>query len=175
MRLFGYISAVLLVAVSTSHAAERYVCPNGKVISSFDDCPTVKNWGAFPVTKTQHVRISGLSDETVMGRFREDDSMTQISLSLKDTGSHFTKIGIIQLSHEKRQPYLQILGPSLSSDEEKVRGYNATTDSYGLYQIHKSDGTRLAFEECLINAIAQEARTNPDSDIEFESSCKKSD
>ena len=177
MRSFCFIPAILILAVSPSHAAERYVCPDGssKAISSFDDCPTVKRWGAFPVTKTQDVRISGLSDEIVTGSFKEDDSMTQISLSLKDTGSHLTKIVIIQLSHEKRHPYLQIFGPSSSSGEEMVRDYIVITDSYELYQIHKLDGTRLAFEECLINAIAQEARENPDSNIEFETSCKNSD
>ena len=185
MRLFGYISAILLVAVLPSHAAEKYVCPDGTSVANFDYCPTGKKWSVPTMVKKRDVRISGLSNEVVTGsveysndnaisRRITDEFATAIYLNLKDTDSEFTKIGVTHGEIDKRV-WLHISGPNSPPDRETVRRYRARLDSEDRYQIYKSDGTRLTFEDCLVTEVLREARTNPDSDIEFETSCKKPD
>ncbi len=184
MRIFGFMSAALLLTVSPSHAADKYVCPNGKTISTFDHCPTVKKWGAPSVTKKQDVRISGLSDEIITGSFVRsnntgivnyiaDEFATDISLDLKGTGSEFSKIGVMHGEIDRRV-WLHVSGSSSPNESGTVSRYRARLDSFDRYQIHKPDGSRLRFEECLMTEVLQEALANPNSDIEFVTSCKNS-
>jgi len=187
MRLFGYISAVLLVAVSPSHAAERYVCPDGssKAVSSFDDCPKGEKLSALAAMKKRDVRILGLSDKPITGSFKRlkdtginryisDEFATSISLDLKESGSEFSKISITHGDTDKAV-WLHISGPSSPDDRETVSRYRATRDSIDRYQIYKPDGTFLAFEACLMTEVLEEGRASLNLDIEFETSCKKSD
>ncbi len=137
------------------------------------------------MTERQDVRISGLSDKTITGSFERtneiviswhitDEFATSIYLDLKDSGSEFSKI-IVTHGEIDRRVWLHISGPTSPNDRETVRSYGARLDSYDRYQIYKPDNTRLAFEECLLSEVRQKALVNPNSDIAFETTCKKPD
>ena len=131
------------------------------------------------------MRIFGLSDEVVTGsvEYSNDSAISRritdefaiaINLDLKDTDSDYSNISVMHGVIDNRV-WLHISGPSSPPDAKTVSSYRASLDSEDSYQIWKPDGTRLAFEDCLMTEVAREARANPDSDIEFETSCKKPD
>lgn len=148
---------------------EPPLCPDGSYVADLTFCP--KTIGSYLLPMEHKVTILGLHDNFLYGMFQGDNLMTAIAYTLENESGIQTTV---YLNHGKYEVGFGVkVSRSLLSGEQTSQEHMAKAGSDGLYEFRKSDGTRLPFEECLINAIAQEARANPGSDIEFETSCKK--
>ena len=158
--------------IDVSHCPpEPPLCPDGSYVADLSFCP--KTISCYFLPMEHKVTISGLHDNFLYGMFQGDNLMTAIAYTLENESGIQTTVYI---NHGNDDEGFGIeISRSLLSGEQTSQEHMAKVGSDGLYEFRKLDGTRLPFEECVVNAIAQEARANPGSNIEFVSSCKNSD
>lgn len=163
MRYFVLVF-VLTLLIPLHANATSYHCWDGSLISESAACPPEP-------PRSKDIVIFGITEIPVTGYLVDQDTLIQTAYDVIDQHGNVT---VSFMSHDKRDAEISLELTQFSSDMDLMQNekFIGKLDTTGFYQFTKEDGSRLAFEECMINSILAKAKANPYSDFEILSSCK---
>lgn len=163
MKSFALVF-VLTLLISSHANATSYHCWDGSLISESNTCPPEP-------PRSKDIVIFGITEIPVTGYLVDQDTLIQTAYDVIDQHGNVT---VSVMSHDKHDAEISLKLTQFSSNMDLMQNekFIGKLDTTGFYQFTKEDGSRLAFEECMMNSILAKARANPYSDLEILSSCK---